>query len=204
MSRFPFTIARVIGWRRPWPSSSAPTGSTRSSAWSCSSRPAWDSRASCSATISPTCSTGLWITWHARSAGWAWSCWASGSSRPPPSCSSTPPPSRRPHGHIARDPSRVLSALQRRRGLCGGLAELGPDGRQPVRAAQHAHRAVLATGDLGPGGLCRGPGALPDVLAIASYAILVAVMLMTGRLVARETGRPARAWRRWRWWARRR
>jgi hypothetical protein len=30
---------------------------------------------------------------------------------------------------------------------------------------------------------------LPTVLAIASYSILVAVMLMTGRLVARETGR---------------
>ena len=30
---------------------------------------------------------------------------------------------------------------------------------------------------------------LPDVLAIASYSILVAVMLLTGRLVVRETGR---------------
>jgi hypothetical protein len=30
---------------------------------------------------------------------------------------------------------------------------------------------------------------LPDVLAIACYSILVAVMLLTGRLVARETGR---------------
>src|SRR5277367_2412718 len=30
---------------------------------------------------------------------------------------------------------------------------------------------------------------LPAVLAIASYSILVAVMLLTGRLVARETGR---------------
>jgi hypothetical protein len=30
---------------------------------------------------------------------------------------------------------------------------------------------------------------LPEVLAIASYSILVAIMLMTGRLVARETGR---------------
>ena len=32
---------------------------------------------------------------------------------------------------------------------------------------------------------------VPEVLAIASYSILVAVMLMTGRLVARETGRTA-------------
>jgi hypothetical protein len=31
-------------------------------------------------------------------------------------------------------------------------------------------------------------GRLPEVLAVASYAIVVAVMLMTGRLVARETG----------------
>src|SRR5262245_8064314 len=30
---------------------------------------------------------------------------------------------------------------------------------------------------------------LPEVLAVASYSILMAVMLMTGRLVARETGR---------------
>ena len=30
---------------------------------------------------------------------------------------------------------------------------------------------------------------LPDVLAIASYSILVAVMLLAGRLIARETGR---------------
>jgi hypothetical protein len=30
---------------------------------------------------------------------------------------------------------------------------------------------------------------LPEVLAVASYSIVVAVMLMTGRLVARETGR---------------
>jgi hypothetical protein len=30
---------------------------------------------------------------------------------------------------------------------------------------------------------------LPEVLAVASYSILVAVMLLTGRLVARETGR---------------
>src|SRR5207248_3662807 len=29
---------------------------------------------------------------------------------------------------------------------------------------------------------------LPEVLAVASYSILVAAMLMTGRLVARETG----------------
>src|SRR5207237_3687561 len=29
---------------------------------------------------------------------------------------------------------------------------------------------------------------LPEVLAVASYAIVVAVMLLTGRLVARETG----------------
>jgi hypothetical protein len=31
--------------------------------------------------------------------------------------------------------------------------------------------------------------ALPDVLAVASYGILIAVMLMTGRLMAREAGR---------------
>jgi hypothetical protein len=41
-------------------------------------------------------------------------------------------------------------------------------------------------------GLVAGAGSLerlPEVLAIASYSILVAVMLLTGRLVARETGR---------------
>jgi hypothetical protein len=32
---------------------------------------------------------------------------------------------------------------------------------------------------------------LPDLLAVASYSILIAVMLMAGRLVARETGRTA-------------
>ncbi len=32
---------------------------------------------------------------------------------------------------------------------------------------------------------------LPEVLAVASYSILVAVMLLTGRLVARETGKTA-------------
>ncbi len=42
-------------------------------------------------------------------------------------------------------------------------------------------------------GLVAGAGSLeqvPRALALASYAILVAVMLMIGRLVARETGRP--------------
>jgi len=39
----------------------------------------------------------------------------------------------------------------------------------------------------GAGSLAR----LPDVLAVASYSILVAVMLLTARLVARETGRTA-------------
>jgi hypothetical protein len=34
-------------------------------------------------------------------------------------------------------------------------------------------------------------GRLPQVLAVATYSILVAVMLLTGRLVARETGRMA-------------
>ena len=42
---------------------------------------------------------------------------------------------------------------------------------------------------------------LPEVLAEAAYAILVAVMLLTGRLVARETGRASlgagRDGRRW-------
>src|SRR5262249_33013633 len=41
-------------------------------------------------------------------------------------------------------------------------------------------------------GLVAGAGGLervPEVLAVASYSILVGVMLMAGRLVARETGR---------------
>lgn len=36
--------------------------------------------------------------------------------------------------------------------------------------------------------------ALPGVLAVASYAVLVAVMLLAGRLVARETGRAGAGW----------
>ncbi len=32
---------------------------------------------------------------------------------------------------------------------------------------------------------------MPEVLAVASYSILIAVMMLSGRLVARETGRSA-------------
>ena len=58
------------------------------------------------------------------------------------------PSRQRPH---RPGPPRVLPALQRRRGVCRGLAELGSDGRQSPGAAQHAHRAELATVDVGPG-----------------------------------------------------
>ncbi len=56
-------------------------------------------------------------------------------------------------------PAGILPALQRRRGVRGGLADLGPHGGQPARAAQHAHRAGLAAGDLGPGRLRGEPAA---------------------------------------------
>ena len=72
------------------------------------------------------------------------------------------------------------------------LAQLGTHRFKSVRAAQHAHRAGVASLDLGarqdrgqPRAACR------RCLAVASYSILIAVMLLTARLVARETGATA-------------
>jgi hypothetical protein len=62
---------------------------------------------------------------------------------------------------------------------------------RPVRSLLHAaDRVILGWRDPSPPA---GPlESLPEVLAVASYGILVAVMLMTGRFVARETGRAGR------------
>ena len=94
------------------------------------------------------------------------------------------------HGHIVRDPREFYQLFSDDVAYVAASRTLGSDGRQSPGPAQHAHRAELATVDLGPGRRWRGASSrLPEVLAVASYGILVAVMLMTGRLVARETGR---------------
>ena len=154
MSRFRFTIANLMGVAVAAAVVCVVYLSTRCWAWRSSSRPGSGSPGTCSARTSRTCSIGR-LDVLGRPVGkaglvllWLWD--RHGARRAV----------LRP-GHVRADaarpyragPAGILPALQRRRGLRGGLADLGSHGRQPDRAAQHAHRAGLAAGDLGPGRL---------------------------------------------------
>lgn len=94
-------------------------------------------------------------------------------------------PARRPRAALH------LPSLQRRHSVCIQLAELAAHGSN-LFEPHNTH--VVPAWRVVTWALVRTAGTLPrlpSVLAVASYSILIAVMLLTGRLVARESGRAA-------------
>ncbi len=92
-------------------------------------------------------------------------------------------------GHIARDP---LSWYRLYSDDVAYVASSRTWGRTVSNLFVPHNTHIVPSWRLVTWGLVAGAGSLeqtPQALAFASYAILVAVMLMIGRLVARETGR---------------
>jgi hypothetical protein len=94
-------------------------------------------------------------------------------------------------GHVARDPSSIyilysddIAYVSASRTLASTFSNLFVPHNTHIVPAWRLLTWALVT-------LAGSLERLPQVLAVASYSILVAVMLLTGRLVARETGRSA-------------